>query len=495
MEENLVEINDEPEREEILLTMDEAFNLSKSMGRYQILRVIESGLIFTTTMVFFYSLPFFEHTSISCTQQEHKGCKLDYPCKHSHIQYIYDYKHQSIIGEFDMLCRKEFVGWIGTTYMLGLIIGSYVFGITSEKIGRIYTICIGECHNIVGALIFVLTGQNTQWMLILGAFILGFGNGVWAPCYNLMYDVLSSAKVELSLSTMNSIFASMEIVIASFMYFHYSWRIQMYAVIGWFSIALLLLLSMKEGPRFLVIRGKHQEAAKYIQRIAKFNGRTQFPKYFKLNIQGADGKDKKQSNFWDIFRYKTPRMRFLLVAPQILIVQFVYFSISLAMADLGGSIQLNTILGGIFEGLAYISTSILVNTRIFGRKYTLFMYYIFAASGFVIQIILNAVNAPQYSIIIMVILRKFGISGAFNVVLLFASELFPSEVRSSVMSVLNVIGGIGSLCAPMVIENVNHSDYVFASVCLFTIFAVLPFPETRGITLLDTIAPANLQKV
>ena len=251
----------------------------------------------------------------------------------------------------------------------------------------------------------------------------------------------------------------------------------MYFIIGWYTLGLIILLLMGEGPRFLLIQKKEQKAIEFFRKIAKYN-RKGFPSKVKISIQGAET-GKKQKGFWDIFRYKAPRWRFLLLCPQLLTAQFVYFAIGLAMANLGGNIQINTILGGVFESLGYFSTSILVNTRLFGRKYTLLIFYIFASLGFVMQIILSAVDAPQYTIIIMVILRKFGISGAINVLFLFASELFASEVRSSVMSVLNVMGGIGSLLAPMIVE-LSSSDYIFAGFCIVTTIAVLPFPETRG---------------
>ena len=131
------------EEEEVELTVDEAFKQSGGLGIYQILRIILAGLVFTGSAVFIYSLPFFEHAKIRCTLNgiEFKDCKLKDPCDHSHMKYEFEDEYEeTIIAQFDIVCRDDFLGWIGTAYMIGLMFGSYLFGILSETIGRRYSI-------------------------------------------------------------------------------------------------------------------------------------------------------------------------------------------------------------------------------------------------------------------------------------------------------------------------------------------------------------------
>ena len=150
MEETLV-------REREAISIDEAFKLSGGFGRYQYIRVAQTGLIVMNQAVFIYSLPFFEHTSIRCWEDQIPlECSLEDPCKKSaHIEYEYK-EHNMLIEQFDLLCHQTFLGWIGTAFMIGYMASSYLLGYLSEVIGRKYSMVIAILANILGSVIFVL---------------------------------------------------------------------------------------------------------------------------------------------------------------------------------------------------------------------------------------------------------------------------------------------------------------------------------------------------
>ena len=131
----------------------------------------------------------------------------------------------------------------------------------------------------------------------------------------------------------------------------------------------------------------------------------------------------------------------------------------MGIAKLGGNIQLNTIIG-IFELFAYLAISYLVNTKIFGRKYSLLACNILASVGFTLQIIFEALDFPEFIFLILVGVCKFGIGGSIYVCMLYSSGLFATEIRSSVMSVLHIIGAMGSVISAMIVQVVirTHKD-------------------------------------
>ena len=257
------------------------------------------------------------------------------------------------------------------------------------------------------------------------------GTGSFGPAFNLAFDVVGSPYIHYTNSALNCSFSIMEIIIALFTYISYSWRIQIYAMIAWYLLCLLILLiCIDEGPRYLLIKkNNEQKVLQKFRSIAKYNGKDS-EEVFPPNIELTTSLSirKKKQTLLDVFKHTSPRNRFLLMCPQFFITVCVYYGVSLGMAKVGGSIQLNSLLGGIFEALAYISCAFLVNTKLFGRKYTLLALYSLAAFGFIMQIIFEALHTHEYFITIMVIIRKFGISGCFLLVILFSSELFASEI-------------------------------------------------------------------
>ncbi|XP_039162694.1 organic cation/carnitine transporter 3-like [Eucalyptus grandis] len=80
---------------------------------------------------------------------------------------------------------------------------------------------------------------------------------------------------------------------------------------------------------------------------------------------------------------------------------------------------------------------------------------------------------------------------AYNVLVIFTIELFPTSVRNSATSMMRQAITLGVLFDPTLISagrEVPHLTYtVFGIVIIFCGFMVLFLPETRGTTLSDTM--------
>ena len=146
-------------------------------------------------------------------------------------------------------------------------------------------------------------------MLIFGGALIGICAGTYAPNHNLSYDVVGSKYINIATTTSELGFAVMEIFIGVFMYIQHSWRIQIYAIIVWNILCILLVLFLiSEGPRYHIIKNKHQQAIKTFHKIARFNNKKNvFPRNIKLNIEGTNttGANRKQLKFWHIFQFKS----------------------------------------------------------------------------------------------------------------------------------------------------------------------------------------------
>ena len=158
------------------MTVEEAFVASGGYGRYQVMINLLSSWIYTGHMVFLYSLPFFQRNMIICEGDSLESCTVEEVCDNNY-KYEYNDPHKStIISEFNLLCEKSFIGWIGTCYFIGYIIANYFVASTSERIGRRLTLIVELIISSIGMGIFVLSSAaNASWMLLLGSVIAGVG--------------------------------------------------------------------------------------------------------------------------------------------------------------------------------------------------------------------------------------------------------------------------------------------------------------------------------
>ena len=483
-----------------LLTIESGFSLSGGFGRYQLLRSIKSGYILCGTLIFIFSIPFYERLSFTCTGDgyENECCGISKACN-SKLDIKHEYISENLISEFDLLCHSTIVGWIGTGYFIGYMFAQYIYGQLSDIIGRSYTITICMIVAILGSIIFIsATPPHGIWLIIFGTVISGLATGYNGPAYNIAFDALNASHINACLAAFNCIAALMQVIIALFMYIPHGWRAQIIAIIIFYATAGILAFSISEGPRYLISKSRYKDTMKAFRKIAKYNRipESKFPpKDTKLLIEyeaemnimrsstGSNQAPNKQYTIIDALKYKSTRYLFLLLIPQFITTFLVYFGISLDMARLEGDIIVNTIMAGVFEIPAYVLVIFLVRTETLGRKYTMFIFYIFSIIGSLFYILVG--GDVQWINILLLIVRKFGISGCADICQLFATELFPSVVRSAVLGTLTFIGVLGAIIAPMIVQLLHQPHYIFIAASLLAMASLFFIPETRGKVVLD----------
>ena len=444
-------------------------------------------------MLFLFSLPFLERESIECGGVSKNNCPPKTPCEEPSTKYIYKDSHKStIIGEYDLICEHTFIGWIGTAYFFGYLSFSYIFASLSEHIGRTRVIFIELVIIIImGSVIFLNATSESLWMLVVGSTLVGVGSAYAGPGNNLAIDAVDSTNINTAILFVNCSFALMEILLGLAMLIHYSWHTHIYISILWYIFWALSLLYMQEGPRYHIFKGQFSHAIRQFHNIANWNGyiySSPFPNNAYLR-QLSDHKHQQHS-FCYIFRHKSTSSSFILLSPLAIVNDFVFYGIAMDMPKLKGSIQLNAVMAGLFEIIGVLASVYLARTSTFGRKWTIFTFFLIAGSGFGLDLILDS-YIYQSTTVIFIIIRKFGISGSFNVLRLLIGELFPSEIRSSVLGALVVVGGIGSFSAPMIVQLTSNSHYIFTFACFLAAALATFITETRGKTVPDVFSHSD----
>lgn len=250
------------------------------------------------------------------------------------------------------------------------------------------------------------------------------------------------------------------VLLAGIVYLVRGWRYLSLAV----SLPLLMLFScffvLPESPRWLVATGQFRRAARVMKTIARINKKPFVDNYedilrhhFEPVGKSATGHDDKNSSgdysYGIIDLFRTPNMR-----AKTLIITFIWFSntcvyvgLSYYAPALGGDEIWNFFLAGAVELPTYIVLWPSLN-RI-GRRWILCVSMLVGGIACLLTFLAQGDNFVMLS---LYCIGKMGISSAFVVLPLAASELYPTVVRGLGMSVSSVIGMIG----PIVIPIINH---------------------------------------
>ncbi|XP_022080074.1 organic cation transporter protein-like [Acanthaster planci] len=452
---------------------------------------------------------------------------------------LYGWDYDSVHGEtssvtdLNLVCdRYILMGTLTSIHFGGALAGSYVLGQISDLFGR-RLVVLGS---VIAA---VITGTGLSFTWDFGMMCaLRFFNGACIP------GMLTVAYVrEIEMFTPNrrvraQLMSEMAWVIgisllAPMAYLMPDWRHFQLTI----SLLCLPLIPMVwfsfESIRWLVQKGRVDEAEKILQRIAKSKN-IYHVGYFLLaqrdpdvqnrnaplngNAIELETKPSREADGWDpekppledldsptyfaesrrqspstkkatlLDLFKTPALVFrtLFVFFCWFASSVVYYGFFINAGNLVGNKYLNFFLISLTEAPCYV-INYFVMTKL-GRRRPLIFYYFASGVACVVTGVIppKSADGSDLTVVILVIamIGKFFATTAFDILYLVTAELYPTTLRSAAVGAASMVSRMGGMVAPFIIYlNVIHSSLpmiVFGVVSILAGVFVLPFPETSN---------------
>ncbi|XP_011504021.1 PREDICTED: solute carrier family 22 member 16-like, partial [Ceratosolen solmsi marchali] len=117
---------------------------------------------------------------------------------------------------------------------------------------------------------------------------------------------------------------------------------------------------------------------------------------------------------------------------------------------------------------------------------------LFGTSGLLLIVILALPRSQTVAIVSVNLISRFSLSAAYGIMILYASELFPTIARSSALGTSAAMAHVGSIVAPFSVDNlVTLAWWGPSTLCgvlvLGAALACLVLPETRDRPLADSV--------
>uniref|UniRef100_T1HCZ8 Major facilitator superfamily (MFS) profile domain-containing protein n=1 Tax=Rhodnius prolixus TaxID=13249 RepID=T1HCZ8_RHOPR len=324
------------------------------------------------------------------------------------------------------------------------------------------------------------------------------------PSYRTMVTILTNIAYSLGL-----------VALAVIAYLVRDWRQLALATSVPFLTFFLYWWVLPESPRWLLARGRFDEAEKILNTMARVNGRSLPPNYivdlkrkyqvdrYMKEKEFEKGQTKERTyGVADLFR--TPNLR-----RKTVIITFIWFTntsvyvgLSYYASVLSGDEFLNFLLAGAVELPTYLV--LWPGMQRIGRRWTVCISMLIGGGaclatvlcqqgtgsledylGLPFNILMELEN--DTTTLILYCIGKMGISSSYVVLPLMASELYPTVVRGLGMSTSSVAGMLGPVFIPIVNYMCNcvlgnkqqvvfHRTPVFLGIVVgFCIFG--PFPQ------------------
>ncbi|CAG5132593.1 unnamed protein product, partial [Candidula unifasciata] len=397
---------------------------------------------------------------------------------------------------FDLVCEHKMARSHARMILMGgLLIGAIGTGVVADTIGRklaLMAMIALQCCSAIGV---AFTDSFVLYVIL--RFITGISvSGLFLAVFVLGMELVGPSK-RMFVGILVNIFWSLGVMfLGGIAYFIRDWNYLQMAL----SFPSLLLFTywwlIPESPRWLLARGRDEEAEIIIRHAARVNGVTVPEKLFDgITFDEA----YRRESLCRIFTAPRYLLRLAILCYNWLAAAMVFYGLSLNSGNLAGNIYINFELMGLVEIIAYIICLALLN-RV-GRKIVHITCMIVGGGACLstIFIVLFANESLQWINIVLALIGKCGAAAAFAIVYIYSAELFPTVLRNSLMGVVCLFARLGGMVSPYVADLSSIVESKFGQAIPLTVFGAstiiggllcILLPETLNRHLPETLEDA-----
>ncbi|XP_030630549.1 solute carrier family 22 member 13 [Chanos chanos] len=402
-----------------------------------------------------------------------------------HYDSIYE---STIITDFDLVCENgNAVGLAQTVFMAGILVGSLLFGPFVESFGRQRATQIP----VVLMVIFtVVTGLSPNfYMYLVSQFIVGISYGGYrVNCIVLATEWIGVKKRSYASFLTQVLGGVGQAVLAGIIYFVRNWRIAQFVMAAPIAVVACYIWFVPESARWLLDRGKTEEAKKLILKAAAINKRT-IPDSILMKL--TNDKPVERGGIKSLFASPILRRYFLYLTFGWCALNLSYYCLSLNVGKFGLDIFVTQLIFGLTEVPAHLICLWLLEAG--GRKLVLMSTLL--VGGFVCLLILAVPQDSAIAITVLATAGRFLMNGAGSVCNIYVQELFPTSIRQTAAGLGATATRVaGMLSPPLNLLEVYHwtiPTLVFSTLSLIGGALAFLLPETRRKELPDSTEEAE----
>ncbi|KAL1346085.1 hypothetical protein AAHE18_08G164100 [Arachis hypogaea] len=416
------------------------------------------------------------------------------------------------VSEWGLICRDKFkVGLVQSLFFTGCMIGAGIFGHLSDSFlgrkGSLMVVCA------LNAIFGCLTAFSPNyWIYVIFRLLTGFStDGVGLCAFVLATEPIGPAKRGIAGMSTFYFFSIGIAILSAVAYVFQTWRaLYIASSIPSILFVFLVIPFLSESPRWYLVRGRVTEAMKIMSIIASTNGKhlpsgvllaldeeveveaEAKTEALTLTYKNNNNKSLKNKNavggsIVDVLRSPVTRIRLILMVAINFFCSVVYYGLSLNVVNLDTNLYMNVALNAVAEMPAFGITAILLDK--FGRKPlaigTMWFSGLFCLLGSLMG------NVGVWKLVRMVcgILGIFGMAGTYNLLFIYAAELFPTVVRNAALGCATQAVQMGAILSPVVVVLGGWLPFAVFAVCGIVggMFAFY-LPETLNQPLYDTFS-------
>ncbi|XP_061397194.1 solute carrier family 22 member 3, partial [Musca vetustissima] len=394
---------------------------------------------------------------------------------------------------FNIYCSDEWkLSLVGTLNNIGQFVGIPIGGYISDRYGRRTALAFG---GFVAAILGIIRSFATSYtFFVIFEFLDSLASSpLYSVCFIVGIELVGPKRRVLACSLVTIFYAIGEMLLAIFAKYYQDWRILLRIMYIPALVLFVYFWILPESVRWLLSQRREEEAKDILKRAARVNKRKlsdhSLDKLILANREklanSTEGKFPIKLAFTTLF-WRIANCSFCWI-----INVLVYYGLSLNAVLLDGDKYNNFVFIAMVEIPGFLLPLVIMDR--FGRRRSLFGC-MFISGLCCLSTIFMPKEAAMGQLILFLI-GKLTITASFQVLYFFTSEIFPTNLRNSLLSFCSMMGRFGSMVAPqtplLAKYYENAPAILFATTAILSACLSLLFPETTNLILPATMEDAD----
>ncbi|CAI2350949.1 unnamed protein product [Caenorhabditis sp. 36 PRJEB53466] len=413
------------------------------------------------------------------------------------------YQFKSVQVEFNYICEdaKKVKNTI-TVQTFGILVGAAVFGQVSDNFGRRKALLVSAMGNAIFNWISAYSPDLFYfmvWRTLAGVFTGG------VTVVQMVFMVENIPRKD-RMWIQNSITWSPNLILFPFVaYLCHDWR-TLSVVTAAASIATFVaVLLLEESPRWLIQKGKLEQARKALIKIRKTDRlydesfEKDLDEVLHIESEKLARSSKKTKKYTFIHLFCTWKMmaQTLTFITGITCTTFIVYSLMYNMEKLSGSLYWNLAIMGASRWIINILVCIAdYKLPWFGRKMINQISMVFTLLALAFMAIYLFFGYEGQALAVGTVVAVGMCSQLFIAKYMMVNELYPTAVRNLAVSAVSTVSRIGSMFSPQLFYLSDYAEWipyaVLFSCQLYDLIVLSIFlPETKGVLLENHLPPKH----
>ncbi|XP_047022668.1 carcinine transporter-like [Helicoverpa zea] len=385
-------------------------------------------------------------TEVLATSQTPDPTWSTVPCQYGWEFNKTEIPYPTISSDLEWVCEKNsYQASAQSIFFFGSIIGGFIIGWVSDRFGRVPAAVISSLLGCIGG--FASTFAQNFIQFAAARFVMGAAyDNCMIMAYLLVLEYIAPKYRTMIANLSFAIFYCFFVTALPWIALACGhWKTISLVTSLPLALAVFSPLILPESPRWLLSKGRIDEAVKKVLVIGRINRKEIPPKLieqFKLSANNA--KEEQSESCLEILKRPVIRKMFLLICFEYMCCTIVFDGLVRSIGQLDFDFFMSFSLVSFTEFPSMIIVAFIMD--ILGRRWltigVMFVSFIFC---------LLTVFASGIESVVFAVVARFAVNMSYSACMQWAAEILPTSVRGSGVSIVHICGYVATCLSPYIV--------------------------------------------